>query len=97
MTITNETANVVLYNEAISPMVARVIDLSTTILEFNKDSNETTTLISTGFGLNVNCSALTCFYKVPITNSRDLNVSYNGLTTVMNYVNVSGNIYTTKL
>lgn len=87
LTVKNETAGVVLYNATITDSTLSILDLQTCVLEFTKGETTIMTIKSTAFGLYSECGSTTCYYAVPISVNADFNVSYDGLTTVMNYVN----------
>lgn len=53
ITVTNETAGVVLHNATITSETVSVLNLNTTVLEFFKNDTETVTLESSAFGINV--------------------------------------------
>jgi len=71
--------------------------MNTVVLEFFKNDTEVVTLKSSIFGINASCSLATCNYAVPISATPDLNVSFNGYTTVMKSVSVTATGYYAEL
>lgn len=94
--ITNTTANVVLFDNVVNYTV-NVLDLNTTVLEFFKNDTDTVTIQSTSFGINEDCSSETCYYAAPISATPDLNVTYQGMTTMITNVAVTSTSYYSEL
>lgn len=82
-----------LYNQTISAKSLSILQLNSTVFEFFKNDAENVKLYSAKLGINTTCPNATCFYNATIASNPDLSVTYNGLTTVMKYVNTTSPTY----